>query len=217
RQRGSIVVRYVLDFGAHFTSLPVQMVEMLERQLPGVPLRIPLSLGARQAVTASGQHVSVTERTVPLQLAFKTAWGLASLPPISFAIIPGSNGVVLLGLPTLQDLGVDPYERLKDSIKTRISRPVERGPDMFIDPAEEESARKVALEKSVTGAVAKGLSVSKAELLRDILHCRVNAFRRALRGDFPARVELMRIQLKPGASAAKTKPRRYDPVNSSWL
>ncbi|CAM9670884.1 unnamed protein product, partial [Sphacelaria rigidula] len=27
----------------------------------------------------------------------------------------------------------------------------------------------------------------------------------------------MRVQLKPGASAVKTKPRRYDPVKSSWF
>ncbi|CAM9884366.1 unnamed protein product, partial [Sphacelaria rigidula] len=81
----------------------------------------------------------------------------------------------------------------------------------------EESARKVALEESVTDAGAKNLSVSKAERLRGKLHCRVNAFRRALRGDPPARVEPMRVQPDPGASTVKTKPRRYDPVKPSLL
>ena len=32
-----------------------------------------------------------------------------------------------------------------------------------------------------------------------------------------ARVEPMRVQLKPGASAVKGKPRWYDPVKTSWL
>ena len=50
-----------------------------------------------------------------------------------------------------------------------------------MDPAEEESARKVALEESVTDAVAQGLSVSKAERLRGFLCRRFNAFRRAPR------------------------------------
>ena len=77
---------------------------------------------ARQAVTASGQKVSVTERTIPLQLALVTPWGPATLPPISFAIMPGSDGV-LLGLPTLKDLGVDPYERIWDSMQQRVSPP----------------------------------------------------------------------------------------------
>ena len=61
-----------------------------------------------------------------------------------------------------------------------VERLVERGPEMFMDPAEEESAWEVALEKSVTGAVAQGL-------LRGILSRRFNAFRRELRVDPPAR------------------------------
>ena len=88
---------------------------------------------------------------------------------------------------------------------------------MFIDPAEEESARKVALEESVTDAVAQGLSASKAERLRGIVSRRFDAFRRALRGDPSARVEPMRVQLKSGASAAKAEPWRYDPLKTSWL
>ena len=35
-----------------------------------------------------------------------------------------------------------------------VERLVERGPEMFMDLAEEKSARKVALEDSVTDAVA---------------------------------------------------------------
>ncbi|CAN0495701.1 unnamed protein product, partial [Hapterophycus canaliculatus] len=80
-----------------------------------------------------------------------------------------------------------------------------------MEPAEEESARKVALEEGVTNAVAAGLSESKSERLRGILSRRFNAFRLARRGDPPARVEPMRVPLKPGASAVKAKPRRYEP------
>ena len=109
------------------------------------------------------------------------------------------------GVADSQGSGVDPYERIWDSMQKRVSphnqdvetptfsgsrrvslsvaalqeaggqateepdlaveRLVERGPEMFMDPAEEESARKVALEESVTDAVAQGLSVSKACLL----------------------------------------------------
>ena len=96
-----------------------------------------------------------------------------------------------------------------------VERLVERGPEMFMDPAEEDSARKVALEESVTDAVAQGLSISKAERLRGILSPRFNAFRRSLRGGPPARVEPMRVQQKPGTSAVKAKPRAYDPVKTS--
>ena len=72
-------VRAVLDSGAHITSVSMPIVETLESLLPGVQLRIPFSMGARQAVMASGQRVDVTERTVPLQLSFQTSWGQATL------------------------------------------------------------------------------------------------------------------------------------------
>ena len=111
RSRGAIALRAILDSGAHFTSLSLSIVEMIERTFPGVQMRVPFSFGARQAVTPSGQKVSVTERTIPLQLALVTPWGPGPLPPILFAIMPESDGVLLLGLPTLKDLGVDPYER----------------------------------------------------------------------------------------------------------
>ena len=59
-----------------------------------------------------GAEFSVTERIILLQLALVTPWGPAPLPPTSFAIMSGSDGVLLLGLPTLKDPGVDPYERI---------------------------------------------------------------------------------------------------------
>ena len=114
-----------MDSGAHFTSLSLPIVERMERTFPGVQMRVPFSLGARQAVTASGQKVSATKRTIPLQLALVTPWGPEPLPPISFAIMPGSDGVLLLGLQTLTDLGVDPYERIWDSMQPRVYQGVE--------------------------------------------------------------------------------------------
>ena len=64
--------RAILDSVVHFTSLSLQIVEMTERTFPGVQMRVPFSLWARQAVTASGKKVSVTERTIPLKLALVT-------------------------------------------------------------------------------------------------------------------------------------------------
>ena len=75
RSRGAIALRALVDSGAHFSSLSLPIVEMMERTFPGVQVRVPFSLGARQAVTASGQNVSVTERTIPLQLALVTPCG----------------------------------------------------------------------------------------------------------------------------------------------
>ena len=101
RSRGSIELRAILDSGAHFTSLSLAIVEMMERTFPGVQMRVPVSLGARQAVTTTGKNVSVTEHTIPLQLALLTPWGPAPLPPVSFAIMPGSD-ISFLGVAKSQ-------------------------------------------------------------------------------------------------------------------
>ncbi|CAM9188367.1 unnamed protein product [Sphacelaria rigidula] len=81
---------------------------------------------------------------------------------------------------------------------------------MFMDPAEERSSRKCALKNSVRQAEQKGLSTDGAHCLRDVLARRVDTFRRALRGDPPARVEPMK-------EVVKAKPRRCDPVKTVWL
>ena len=92
-----------------------------------------------------------------------------------------------------------------------VERLVERGTDMFMDPMEERGARHRALEDCVPQAEQSGLSTDGACRLRDILSRRVDAFRRALRGDPPARVEPMRV---PQTQAVKARPRRYDPVKT---
>ena len=120
---------------------------------------------------------------------------------------------VSLSVDVFQEAGGQVSEEQDEAVE----RLVESGPAMFMEPTEEESARMVALEGSVTDAVANSLSDSKAERLRGILHRHVNAFRRALREDPPACVEPMRVTLKPWAVAVKAIPRRYDPVESSWL
>ncbi|CAM9295901.1 unnamed protein product, partial [Sphacelaria rigidula] len=79
-----------------------------------------------------------------------------------------------------------------------------------MDPAEERGSRKCALEDSVRQAEQKGLSTDGSHCLRDILARRVDTFRRALRGDPPARVE-------PMNEAVKTKSRHCDPVKAVWL
>ena len=67
-------------------------------------------------------------------------------------------------------MSVDAFQQLGGQVPKEpdevVERLVERGPEMFMDPTEEESARKVALEEGVTDAVAQSLSVSKAERLR---------------------------------------------------
>ena len=56
RSRRAIALQAILDSGAHFTSLSLLIVEMMERTFRGVQMRVPFSLGARQAVTAGAER-----------------------------------------------------------------------------------------------------------------------------------------------------------------
>lgn len=58
------------------------------------------------------------------------------------------------------------------------------------------------------------LSADGVHLLRYMLARRVEAFGGAMRGDPPARVEPIRVQLKPRAEAVKSKAPRYNPVKT---
>ena len=61
---------------------------------------------------------------------------------------------VSLSVAALQEAG----RQATEEPDLAVERLVERGPEMFMDPAEKESARKVALEESVTDAVAHSAS-----------------------------------------------------------
>lgn len=63
----------------------------------------------------------------------------------------------------------------------------------------------------------KGLTAEHSENLHRILSHHVNSFRRALRGNPPAKVEPRKIRVKPGVEAVIARLRRYDPTKSKWL
>lgn len=253
---GSFMARVILDSGSALTSIGIGLLKQLSSHFGGADLRVPFENGPQYAKTATGVSVTVTHKTVPIAVSLRTPWGTVQLEPITFAVMPGTDDVVLFGMATMKALGVDVYRQALEKLRPlavpvstgvetpsylaarrvtvsvrafqteatvddpedeAVERLVDRGPDMFMDPAEERTARERALEDSVQQAEQSGLSVDGAIRLRDILARRVGAFRRALCGDPPAQVEPMRVQLKPQAKAVKATPRRYDPVKKDWL
>ena len=75
---------------------------------------------------------------------------------------------------------------------------VARGSDIDMRPEEELRARSEALKGAVQAEAAAGVQDSQVQRLREVVHSRWNAFRRGLRrSDPPARVEPLRVTLKP--------------------
>lgn len=77
--------------------------------------------------------------------------------------------------------------------------------------------RTATLTRGVEEATMKELPQEHAESLRGIFSRHESDFRRALRGDLPARVGLMKVHLKPGAHTVRAYPRQYDSARSTRL
>ena len=92
---------------------------------------------------------------------------------------------------------------------------VSRGPDMGMKLEQEERERAVALAKAMKTAAENGLSARGEARLREILDRHWNAFRRGLRGDPPARVELLTVTFNPEVKVVKARGRVHSPIKTA--
>ncbi|CAM9382136.1 unnamed protein product [Sphacelaria rigidula] len=188
---GSFMARVILDSGSALTSIGVGLLKQMFSQFGGAQLQIPLENGSQTAQAATDAPVTVTHKTVPITAGVRTPWGVVGCQPITFAAMPSRDNVVLFGMATMKELGIDLYPLPLDKLRQRavpvqtgvenpsylaarrvtvsirsfqraneeeapadeaVERLVDRGPDMFMDPAEERGARERALEDSVQQA-----------------------------------------------------------------
>ena len=96
-----------------------------------------------------------------------------------------------------------------------IERLVSRGPDMRMEPEQEEREHAGALAKAVETAAANGLSAGVGARLREILNRHWNVFRCGRRGDPPARVEPLTATFKPEAKVVKVRGCDYSPIKTA--
>lgn len=101
----------VLDSGAWLTTMSIGIARKLQEGYPDVQLVETMRTPGTLKV-ADGSVREVTEKTLPVRISLHTSWGLVSLDPFSFAVMPGDDDVVILGNPTLKASGIDFYESL---------------------------------------------------------------------------------------------------------
>ena len=56
-----------------------------------------------------------------MRIALHTSWGLVTMEPFSFAVMPGDDDVVIFGNPTLKLLGIDVYDSLGARARERAA------------------------------------------------------------------------------------------------
>ena len=63
--------------------------------------------------------MTITHKTVPIEVSLRTPWEAVGVPPITFAVTPRSDDVVLFVMATMKALGLDLYplalEKLRPS------------------------------------------------------------------------------------------------------
>ncbi|CAN0219544.1 unnamed protein product, partial [Hapterophycus canaliculatus] len=64
-----------------------------------------------------GNVVTVTHKTLPIEVRVRTPWGAVKLPPITFAVMPGSDNEVLFGMATMKELGIDLYPLASERLR----------------------------------------------------------------------------------------------------
>ena len=138
------MARVFLDSGSALTSIGVRWLSRMSSSFGGAALQIPLEDGPRAARTATGATVSVTHETVPIEVSVRTPWGAVKVPPITFAVMPGSDDVVSFGMATMKALGLDLYpwalEKLRPSTCAGADR---RGESQFSCCASGDPLRSV--------------------------------------------------------------------------
>ncbi|CAM9682343.1 unnamed protein product, partial [Sphacelaria rigidula] len=77
--------------------------------------------------------------------------------------------------------------------------------------------REFELEEAVQVAARNDMSESSVSQLRELVRSSANAFRRALGGDPPARVEPLKVKFKPGAVTIEVRPRSYSLSKAALL
>ena len=103
------MARVFLDSGSALTSIGVGLLSRMSSSFGGAALQIPLENGPRVARTATGATVTVTHKTVPIEVSVRTPCGAVKVPTIAFAVMPRSDDVVLFGMATMTALGLDLY------------------------------------------------------------------------------------------------------------
>ena len=92
------MARVFLESGS---ALGVGLLSLMSSSFRGAELQISLENGPLTARTATGGNVTVTNKTVPIEVSLRTPWGAVKFPPITFAVMPGSDYVVLFGMATM--------------------------------------------------------------------------------------------------------------------
>ncbi|POM62525.1 hypothetical protein PHPALM_28315 [Phytophthora palmivora] len=171
-------------------------------------------------VTVAKHEITCTD-AVHLRVLLNTAAGPVALhKPVECLIIDEDGPEFILGQDVLKQLSID-IDRQLEQLAKRVDDEEDDLDDLDVEmpgaaPASRDKALHCAVEKMVQIALSNGFPRRLEAKLRTIVF-KHDVWRLDLGNDPPAKVEPLRIRLKSGASAVKSRPRQYPPAVRTFL
>ena len=168
------------DYGSELTSIGEGLVTQMFTQFEADRLHMPFENGPRTVLTATGLPAEITHKTVPIAVNLRTPWGAVEVPPITFAVRPSNNNMVVFGRATMKELGIDLYPMAMEKFRPRAV------PVHFVEPSpcylparriyflppdafgEEAAPADVAVERSVNRESDRLMDPAKEQGTKDL-------------------------------------------------
>ena len=83
----------ILDTGSGVSTMSAGIARKLQEAYPGVQIVRGMQQGGKVKL-ADRRVRDVTSKTCPVRIALHTSWGLVSIDPFSFAVMPGDDDAV---------------------------------------------------------------------------------------------------------------------------
>ena len=116
--QGVCSVKAILDSGSGITTMSAGVAAKLQAMVPDVQVVRPMA-GEHLVKLANGNVERVEQKTCLVRTALHTSWGPVVVDPCSFAVMPGTDDVVIMGSPLLEALGIDVYSSLGACARAR--------------------------------------------------------------------------------------------------
>ncbi|POM71410.1 Hypothetical protein PHPALM_12030 [Phytophthora palmivora] len=158
---------------------------------------------------------------VEVDLRISTAAGPLNITRVGCLALVGDEGEFLLGRATVKDIGIDVNGLLEQLAggasvaETDNDDVTEHEPELGYDDEREEI--HVVVDKLVDEAVEAGFEPGLADDLRVLVHEYEDVWRLRIGADEPARVEPMRITLRPNAQPYRSGVRKYPDMQRAFL
>ncbi|KAG3061225.1 hypothetical protein PC121_g13075 [Phytophthora cactorum] len=171
-----------------------------------------------EVVMADGRRL-MCDQEVLLNLELMTIAGPVSIRSVPCLLLSGGGDEVLLGRDVLKGLGIDLEEQLAqlagplslDSNRNKFS-----AGDGIPDPQDAQEPI-TTLSQLLDRAVANGLPTEYVDAVRDLLELFPDVWRAAVGPDPPAKVEPLRVTLKPDAVPYRSPPRKYASLQAQFI